>query len=173
MSLSIEVTQEDNTSCIELIQHTGDVDAFKEEVCQEFGLDPQEHEQDVEELFDSIKDGLLFEDEDNNTIDFSEIEMFLEHSFNDDTEAEAFWLYAQHTGNGTSDKTDFQNAYQGTHESEEDFAEHLAKSSGWITEDTHSVILNCIDFDRLWCELSSQDYFAIDMPCGVAVFRNV
>ena len=170
MSITIEVTQDGNTSSINLLYHLGDVDSFKECVCQEFELDPQEQDLDVDELFDSIKDGLIFEDLDSGELhDFNDIESFLEHSFNNDEEGEAFWKYIKHISGEFSDRTSFNDAYCGTHSDVEEFAKYQYQDT-----DIPDTLLWCVDWFKYWEINLSMDHFTIDIEnSGVAGFRNV
>jgi antirestriction protein len=70
-----------------------------------------------------------------------------------------------------SDLSDFEDAYQGTYDSEQDFAQELAEEIGAIPEDL-AWPMACIDWGQATRELF-MDYWSASAPGGgVYVFRR-
>ena len=67
----------------------------------------------------------------------------------------------------------FEDAYNGEHRSEEDFAQELADDLGVIPSE-YSWPTSCIDWEQAARELFMGDYFSTDCPTGgVYVFRSI
>jgi len=85
-------------------------------------------------------------------------------------DGEAFALYAEHIGDGAS-LSGFEDAYAGTFDSEADFAEDLADSTG--AEHTNLPSWICIDWQATWMSALRFDYFCDrDSEDTLHFFRN-
>lgn len=80
---------------------------------------------------------------------------------------EAFAAYAENIGDG-ADEAGFEEAYCGEWDSETDYAENFM-------DDCYEVpahLSNYIDYDAFARDLFCGDYYSVDSPRGVYVFRN-
>jgi antirestriction protein len=84
----------------------------------------------------------------------------------------AFAAYAGNVGTEYADVDGFEEAYQGEHDSEEDFAQSLADDLGAVPDDL-GWPLSCIDWERAARELFTGDYYSINSGGGVYVFRSL
>lgn len=88
-----------------------------------------------------------------------------------ESERDAFGVYANHMG-GDITRADFSEAYQGTADSEADFAEQTAEDCGEIPKDLPSWIV--IDWQRSWNSGLRFDYWAERGPSGeLHFFRDI
>ena len=89
----------------------------------------------------------------------------------DESERAAFALYADHMG-GEVEIEDFRDAYNGTWESEAEFAEHTAEDCGEIPKDLPSWIV--IDWEASWnCNLRFDYWSERDSDGDLHIFRNI
>jgi len=89
----------------------------------------------------------------------------------DEPMREAFGLYAENMG-GDVKMCDFENCYQGTADSEADFAENLTEGCGDIPKDLPSWIV--IDWKKSWDSGLRFDYWAESGESGdLHFFRNI
>ncbi|HKZ20341.1 MAG TPA: antirestriction protein ArdA [Acidimicrobiia bacterium] len=81
--------------------------------------------------------------------------------------------YAAHEDyTGSSSVVEFEDAYNGKHDSEEDFARGLADELGLIPEN-YQWPVSCIDWEQATRELFMGDYWSSPAPDGgVYVFRS-
>ena len=83
---------------------------------------------------------------------------------------EAWCAYAGYIGVEYATKKEFEEAYQGEWDSEEDFAENLAEETMEIPEH----LKNYIDYEKFARDLFINDYFSADGEgCKVYVFRHL
>jgi antirestriction protein len=88
----------------------------------------------------------------------------------DERERVAFALYAEHVGG--ADYSSFQDAYQGTADSEADFCEQLSEDIGDIPKDFPNYIV--IDWEATWNSSLRFDYFCErDKDGELHFFRHI
>lgn len=91
------------------------------------------------------------------------VEMLEEHG-------EAWAAYADHVGREYATKEAFEDAYCGTWDSEQAYAENLLEDMGTIPNDD-SVLSQYFDYKAFTRDLFMSDYFSANTSEGVAVFR--
>ena len=68
------------------------------------------------------------------------------------------------------DKSDFEDSYNGTWRSEEEFAENLADDLGGIPDD--HWLSNYVDYEKLARDLFMSDYWSAEGGDGIFAFRS-
>ena len=83
---------------------------------------------------------------------------------------EAWARYAEYVGTDYASQEDFEEAYAGEWDSEEDYAEHLAEETMEIPEHLRFYI----DYEKLARDIFINDYFSAEgSNCKIFVFRRM
>ena len=81
---------------------------------------------------------------------------------NGSLEAEVYQAYIDNVGEEYAEAEDAEEAYQGQHSSDKDFAQDMADSIGaYNSSETYNWPISCIDWEHAASELM-YDYFEID-----------
>ena len=86
---------------------------------------------------------------------------------------EAAAAYVENLGETPDSLGDFEEAYNGTWDSEEDFARELIEDMGYLPADLPSLIENNIDYQGIAAELFMGDYWSAKSGYQIMVFRNI
>ena len=90
----------------------------------------------------------------------------------DEGQRAAFQAYAEHIGAAYADADNFEEAYAGEWRSEEEYADELAEELGLVNESAGGS-WHYFDSEAFARDLFMGDYFSVDSPGGVWVFRSL
>ena len=81
--------------------------------------------------------------------------------------------YVENMGETPDSLEDFEEAYNGTWDTEEDFARELITDIGYLPDDMPALIEDNIDWRGIAADLFMYDYWSEKSGYRVMVFRNI